>query len=276
MDYVEVTYVVKPLQPYSEILISRLAEAGFDSFEETDTGFKAYVEGKSFSDNILQNIELFEDEENVEVSYSVKKIDNTNWNQVWESNFTPVLIDDCYIRAPFHEKKEGCKYELLIEPKMSFGTGHHETTSLMVRWLLEIDFKGKKVLDMGCGTGVLAILAEKRGAIDVMAIDNYIYAYENTIENIERNNCKNIKAVLGDATALGDEEYDVVIANITKNILIEDMHAYDKVLKKDGFLLLSGFFADDKQQLLDRAKDFGLKYSGEKTEKEWMSLCLKK
>jgi ribosomal protein L11 methyltransferase len=273
MDYVEVTYVITPKDPWADIIIAQLGEIGFDSFEETDEGFKGYIEGKLFNEAELNNIEAVRDNSEVKINYTVKKIDDTNWNEVWESNFEPVHIDDCYIRAPFHEKKEGITYELIIEPKMSFGTGHHETTSLMVKWLLELDMKGKTVLDMGCGTGVLAILASKKGASKLTAIDNYIYAYENTVENIERNACRNIEVILGDATALGKQKYDIIIANITRNVLLEDMESYSNVLNKDGLILFSGFFSIDKSLIEDKATSLGLTYVGEKLEKEWMSLC---
>ncbi len=277
MDYVEVTYTLSPRDPWTDILISMLAEIGFDSFEETETGFKAYITGKEFDEDKLQDIIPNELKEAGDYSYIVKNINNQNWNEVWESNFEPVLIDNkCYIRAPFHESKPNIDYEILIEPKMSFGTGHHETTSLMVSWLREVDFNGKTVLDMGCGTGVLAILAEKRGASKITAIDNYIYAYENTLENIERNSCKNITTVLGDAEVLGKESFDVVIANITKNILIEDMDKYYEVLNMGGLLFLSGFFESDKHQLEAKASELNLKFVGVKFEKDWASLCFEK
>ncbi|MBS4014077.1 MAG: 50S ribosomal protein L11 methyltransferase [Bacteroidetes bacterium] len=276
MDYVEVTYIVAPKDPWADILIAQLADIGFDSFEETENGFKGYIEGKLFSEDAIKEASQFSDNPKVDISYNVKKIDDTNWNQVWESNFEPVHIEDCYIRAPFHEEKKGITYELIIEPKMSFGPGHHETTSLMVKWLLEIDFKDKTVLDMGCGTGVLAILAEKRGAKTLTAIDNYIYAYENTIENVERNNCKNIEVILGDATALGKQKFDIIIANITRNVLLEDMESYSKVLNQSGLILFSGFFSIDKSLIEDKATSLGLEHVGEKLEKEWISLCFKK
>ncbi len=274
MDYVEVTFNLFPRQPWADILIAQLADIGFDSFEETDSGFKAYIEGSGFDENELKDVipEILKKEG--KYTYKVKTINDENWNQVWESNFEPVLIDDkCYIRAPFHESNPEVAYEIIIEPKMSFGTGHHETTSLMVKWLFEIDLKGKTALDMGCGTGVLAILASKLGASKITAIDNYIYAYENTIENVERNFCKNINTVLGDASALGKEKFDVIIANITKNVLLDDMEKYDSVLNKGGVILFSGFFDDDKNQIEAKASDLGLAYKGIKNEKEWASLC---
>lgn len=274
MDYVEVTFNLFPRQPWADILIAQLADIGFDSFEETDSGFKAYIEGSGFDENELKDVipEILKKEG--KYTYKVKTINDENWNQVWESNFEPVLIDDkCYIRAPFHESNPDVAYEIIIEPKMSFGTGHHETTSLMVKWLFEIDLKGKTALDMGCGTGVLAILASKLGASKITAIDNYIYAYENTIENVERNFCKNINTVLGDASALGKEKFDVIIANITKNVLLDDMEKYDSVLNKGGVILFSGFFDDDKNQIEAKASDLGLAYKGIKNEKEWASLC---
>ncbi len=277
MNYVEVTCSLKPQKPYDEIMIAHLADLGFESFQETDSGFKAYISGENFDKENLEAFSPFAEGENVEFSFSIKKINESNWNQIWESNFEPILIGNCYIRATFHTPRKDVDYEIVIEPKMSFGTGHHETTSLMVKWLLEINMQNMNVLDMGCGTGILAILASKRGAESVLAIDNYIYAYENTLENIKRNDCSNIKALSGDASLLdGKQLFDIIIANITKNVLIEDMPHYSNSMNNKGLLLVSGFFDDDKNELIKRAEQFDLSVIGEKAEDKWMSLCFRK
>jgi len=278
MDYVEVTALVDPPQPWSDLLIAEMAEIGFESFEENLKGFKAYIPSADFDEEKLNAINLTEDEtKNVNFSFSVKNIDNENWNQVWESNFEPVDVDNqCYIRAPFHQPKPDYPYEIIIEPKMSFGTGHHETTALVVQWMLETDFMDKHVLDMGCGTGILAILAAKKGANPVLAIDNYPYAWENTLENVARNHTPNIRVELGDATLLGKEPFDIILANITKNVLMEDLEVYASVLKSGGELYISGFFADDMKDITDKAATFGIRALASKQNKEWVAVKLLK
>jgi ribosomal protein L11 methyltransferase len=274
MDYVEVTALVQPIEPWTDLLIAELADIGFESFEENPQGFKAYITSKDFDQGKLDAISLPEDEANeVSFSFTVKHIGNENWNQVWESNFEPVDVDGkCYIRAPFHAPKPGYEYEIIIEPKMSFGTGHHETTSLMVQWGLETSFENKSVLDMGCGTGILAILAAMKGARPVVAIDNYIYAYENTLENIERNQTNEIEVLHGDATLLGEQHFDIILANITRNVLLEDMKTFASVLKPGGMLFISGFFQIDMEELTREASLHGLKYIAHKTNKEWAAV----
>lgn len=278
IPYTEVTAVVEPAQPWSDLLIAELAEIGFESFEENLKGFKAYIPTSQFDADKLQAVSLPEEEaHSVRFTFTVKNIDSQNWNQVWESNFEPVDVDGkCYIRAPFHTAKPDYEWEVVIEPKMSFGTGHHETTSLMVQWMLETSFKGKKVLDMGCGTGILAILAAKMGAAPVQAIDNYPYAWENTLENVERNGTPNIEVLLGDASLLGKEDFDIILANITKNVLLEDIPTFISVLKTGGELYISGFFADDMADLSDLAQRHGMKTLAFKQNKEWVAVRLQK
>lgn len=273
-DYIEVTVVVNPAQPWSDLLIAEMAEIGFESFEETLKGFKAYIPSGEFDEKKLQSLHLPEAEEGeVTFSFSVETINSRNWNKDWESNFDPVDVDGkCYIRAPFHEARQEYAYEILIEPKMSFGTGHHETTTLMVQWMLETEFKTKAVLDMGCGTGILAILAAMKGAAPVLAIDNFPYAYENTLENIEKNGTAHIRAMLGDASFIGGEKFDIILANITKNVLKEDMQTYADVLDKSGLLFISGFFHEDMDELVKLAGSYGLTKAGHKQNKEWVAV----
>jgi ribosomal protein L11 methyltransferase len=276
--YIQVTAVVTPTQPWSDLLIAELAEIGFESFEENLKGFKAYIPVEDFDEEKLKTIALPEGgDEEVSFSFSVETINSRNWNNEWESNFEPVDVDGkCFIRAPFHEEKPNYEYQILIEPKMSFGTGHHETTTLMVQWMLETDFDKKSVLDMGCGTGILAILAAIKGANPVLAIDNFPYAYENTVENIEKNNVTHIRAMLGDASLLGDEKFDVILANITKNVLKEDLARFVDVLQDGGFLFISGFFHEDMDELVALASKKGLSKSGHKQNKEWVAVKFQK
>ncbi len=274
MNYVEIKCDVDPVEPWSEILIAELADIGFESFSEEETGFKAYITACDYRAKAVK--EIFERDRvssPQKLSFEVTKIGSQNWNAVWEGNFEAVTIGQrCHIRAPFHPKQSHTDFDIVIEPKMSFGTGHHETTSLVVEWLIETDVQAKSVLDMGCGTGVLAILAAKKGAKPVTAIDNYLFAYENTIENAERNGIDDMKVLHGDANLLGDDTYDVVIANITRNVLLEDMAAYNKVLRSGGMLFLSGFLSFDKEVIIDEAMSLGLQNGGEKTLKDWVSL----
>lgn len=278
MNYIELKCQLSPTEPWSEILIAELADLGFESFTEEDTGFKAYINACNYRAKAVKELfERFKDAGPEKLSFEVVKIGSRNWNAVWESNFQAITIADrCHIRAPFHQPNPAVEYEIIIEPKMSFGTGHHETTALVVEWLLETDLQGKAVLDMGCGTGVLAILAAKRGASHVTAIDNYLFAYENTIENAERNSISHMRILHGDAGLLCDESFDVIIANITRNVLLEDMAAYVNVLRPGGILLLSGFLAFDKDIIFAEGAGQGLNYAGEKTLKDWVSLKLTK
>ena len=213
MTYLEFNFKVAPVNLGSEILIAELGQIGFESFVENDTGFLAYIPKQDYKDTALEEVQLFNNPE-FKISWKSKVIEQQNWNSQWEKNFDPIKVDNrCIVRAPFHEKEE-VDYEIIIEPKMSFGTGHHETTHMMLQHILDIDFNNLSVLDMGCGTGILAILAEKRGAKTIDAIDIDNWCYLNSIENIERNNCTNITVFQGDASVLENQKYDVIFANI--------------------------------------------------------------
>jgi ribosomal protein L11 methyltransferase len=278
MDYVEVHCRLNPMDPWRDILIAQLAEIGFESFEETLEGFKAFIPALEYREDLLGGtMELPGAGPELEMSYQVQVIGGRNWNQVWESHFDPVWITErLFVRAPFHKPARDAEFEIIIEPKMSFGTGHHETTSLMVEWLLETKLKGKSLLDMGCGTGILAILGAKKGAAPVMAIDNNIYAYENTLENAERNGMSMIDVQHGDTGVLWDDTFDVILANITKNILLEDMGKYLAVLNPKGVMILSGFLEMDKGDIVAHAASLGLHFTGEKRKKDWIAVKLVK
>jgi ribosomal protein L11 methyltransferase len=275
MDYIEIELKVVPREPGSEILCVALCDIGFDSFVDTEEGILAYIPTPSFSETEMKKV-LNQYADEIKAEYSVKAIKGENWNEEWEKNFSPVEINSqCVIRAPFHEAFPNVKYEIIIEPKMSFGTGHHETTALMADFMMDEQFGGitnKTVLDMGCGTGVLAILAAMLGAGEVTAIDNDEWAYENTCENIKVNNYNSIKAALGDAKLLQDKEFDTILANINRNILLSDMAAYAKALKPGGNLLMSGFFNTDTESLKNKAIELGLKPVGQKNLHEWSIL----
>ena len=246
MNYVEVTFVVKPLIPARDILVAELAERGFESFVETDNGLMAYIQEPDFSPEKLENFE-FEVEE---FSSTHQLIQDQNWNAEWEKNFDPIEVDDrIVVRAPFHEKKD-VEFAIVIEPKMSFGTGHHATTFLIMQEMLGMEWTDKDVLDMGCGTAVLAILAEMKGADYIVAIDIDEWAYENSIENVERNNCTRIKCIKGGAEAIGEQSFDIILANINRNILTADAAKYIAAMNPGGEILLSGFYTMDIPVLL--------------------------
>ncbi len=237
-------FKVEPLQPAVEILIAELGYAGFESFVETEEGVTAYIQKEEWNQNILEDIQILNSDE-FDITYTHEDIEQTNWNAEWEKNFNPIVVDDvCAVRAPFHEKFD-TEYDIIIEPKMSFGTGHHETTHMMIQHILQNDFKDKSILDMGCGTAVLAILAEMKGAKPIDAIDIDNWCYLNSLENVERNNCKHISVYEGEASLLKDKNYDIIIANINRNILLQDIATYAKCLNTNGSLFLSGFYEED-------------------------------
>jgi len=274
-DFIELTCEIIPIEPFRDIIISELADLGFDSFEETPVGFKSYiVSNKLDKERTLKVFERFEEDGLKVVDLKFEIIPGTNWNAVWEKNFEPVEIGDkCYVRAPFHAPSDKFAFDVIIEPKMSFGTGHHETTTLIAEWLLEESLKYKTVLDMGCGTGLLAIIAARMGAEKVLAIDNDPNAYENAVENVERNNCPQVSVLLGDSALIGDEVFDLIASNITRNVLLQDMAKYVSVLRPGGKLFMSGFFEYDKQELVLKSEKLGLELIGEKTKNGWLALC---
>ncbi|SDS11041.1 [LSU ribosomal protein L11P]-lysine N-methyltransferase [Formosa sp. Hel1_31_208] len=242
--YIGYYFKVKPLQPAVEILIAELGYAGFESFVETEEGVTAYIQQQDWHSGILDEIHILNSKE-FDITFTFENIEQTNWNAEWEKNFNPIVVDDqCSVRAPFHEIPNTI-YDIIIEPKMSFGTGHHETTHMMIQYILNNDFKEKAVLDMGCGTGVLAILAEMKGAKPIDAIDYDNWCYINSLENIERNKCEHITVLEGDASLLPGRFYDIIIANINRNILLKDLVTYVNALNLNGLLFLSGFYNDD-------------------------------
>lgn len=270
-SYFEYKFIVKPKEPATEILIAELANAGFESFVENETGLLAYIQQKDWNDHIIDNIQILRSKE-FDISYQKNGIEQTNWNKEWETNFEPIQVNEIVsIRAPFH-KDPNLKYDIVIEPKMSFGTGHHETTHMMVQHLIELNLENKKVLDMGCGTGILAIFSELKGAREIDAIDIDEWCYENSIENRHRNECKKINVYQGDATLLVDKKYDIIIANINRNILLMDIKTYAKCLNEKGILLLSGFYEEDIPVIDAEASNFKLKLEKIIERNNWVAL----
>jgi len=272
MIYIGFYFVITPTEPGREILIAELAEVGFESFVEKEDGVSAYILKENWRESLLKDIQILASDE-FKVSYTFNEIEQVNWNSEWEKNFNPIIIDGkVSIRAPFHKKPNHIDYDIVIEPKMSFGTGHHQTTHVMVQHIMELDLKNKRVLDMGCGTGILAVLAEKRGANFIDAIDNDTWCYENSIENIERNNCHNIKTYFGDAALLKDKNYDVIIANINRNILLNDIKYYANCLNESGVLLLSGFYEKDIEIIETETKKCGFELVNFKEKNNWVGV----
>ncbi|CAA0203482.1 Ribosomal protein L11 methyltransferase [Tenacibaculum maritimum] len=269
--YIEYNFIVSPKEPATEILIAELGAAGFESFVENETGVVAYIQKDFWNKEILNDIFILNAGE-FSIKYTQQEIAQTNWNAEWEKNFTPIQVDaKVSIRAPFHENPN-LPYDIVIEPKMSFGTGHHETTHMMVQHLLEMDVAGMKTLDMGCGTGILAIFAEMRGADPIDAIDIDNWCYENSLENIKRNNSKHIAVFEGDSALLNNKKYDLIIANINRNILLMDMEIYTNCLHKEGVLLLSGFYKEDIPVINEEVIKYGLKLDKTLERNNWVAL----
>jgi ribosomal protein L11 methyltransferase len=273
MNYYELLFTTITTEDYQQdLLINALGEIGFDTFEELELGFKAYIPVDAFDEAALIE-QLAPYRELFTFSYEVTLIPQQNWNEVWESNFEPIEIGDkIYVRATFHPAKPEFPYEIVIDPKMAFGTGHHQTTSMMLALMLENEYEGKNVLDMGCGTGILAIMASKLGAVQVTAIDYDPVCYDSTIENAALNHIENIIPLFGSKEVIPNEQYDVILANINRNILLDQMERYAEVLKPDGEIYFSGFYeSPDLDIITDEAAKYGLKYITHKKDKEWVA-----
>lgn len=278
MDYLELSIALTPRDPWSEILTAELAGNGFESFVETEDGILAYGQLELVdAENPLKNTFLETKSNDVEVVINSKIIPQQNWNAVWESDFQPVEVEDYLtIVAPFHDQSAAKGMIIEILPKMSFGTGHHQTTWMMSKALFELKRIPAEVLDMGTGTGVLAFVAERLGAKHVVAVDIEDWSIENTLENAERNNCKTIEAICGDVDVLSGRTFGLILANINKNILKAHMSSYAEMLEKNGTLLLSGFFDTDVDELVTFAEQFGLKKHHVLNKDNWAAIELNK
>lgn len=254
----------------SDTLASHLGELDFDSFVETELGLDAYIPSSKFDPVLLKN-HLTEFSFDEEISFTFDEPEDKNWNEEWEKYFfEPIVVGDlCVIHSSFHKTYPSCKYDITIDPKMSFGTGHHETTSLMLEEILTMHFSGKKVLDMGCGTSVLAILAEKCGSTNITAIDIDDWCTENSLENIQLNGAKHVKVLLGGVELLRDMKFDIILANINRNILLADMQQYTDALTERGELFISGFYTEDIPILEQKATELGLKTVHSKSKNNW-------
>ncbi len=279
MDYLECTFILEPRLPWADILVAELADLGFESFVETTKGIQAYIpKTTDFSlEEIVKQTSLHQSNE-VIVSTSIKEIPHQNWNALWEADFEPVLVkDELAIIAPFHDSNSfSTKYKIIIQPQMSFGTGHHQTTHLMSEFVLEMNSVAKKVLDMGTGTGVLAILAEMKGANEILAVDIEPWSVANTIENANRNQAKHIVGRLGDIDLVIEKDFGLILANINKNVLKAHLPFYSTMLSKNGELCLSGFFSSDVAELTEIAHSLGLELVEQKEKETWAALRFKK
>ncbi len=278
MNYFRVSIKINPFEEWlRDILMAEFTGIGFESFEETGDGFNGYIPEKLLNlkdtDNILEPYC-----NNFTFSISSELIPERNWNEEWEKNyFKPLVVaGECLIRAPFHTEYPNCKYEIVIEPNMAFGTGNHETTSMMLKAILKEELTGKKVLDMGCGTGILGILASMKGASEITAIDIDEWSVKGTTENAKLNGISNIKVKKGDVTLLDIEKYDIIFANIHKNVLLQDMYIYNNSLNPGGKLLMSGIYLNDLLDIKSKASELNLKFQYYQEKNNWIAVAFSK
>lgn len=278
MQYIQVTFSFTAIEEYQQdLLISELAEIGFNTFEDTENGFSAFIDYDSYGQQKLADA-LLQFEGAFEYNFTVTEIAAENWNEEWEKNFEPLIIDEsCYVRATFHPAQPQYKYEIVIDPKMAFGTGHHQTTTMMMRYILETDVAGKVILDMGCGTGILAILVAKKGAAVVTAIDNDDVCYLSTLENSALNTIENITAACGGKEVIPERANDIILANINRNILLDQIPVYAKVLKSGGDIFFSGFYeSPDLDMIKEACEQLGMQYVDHKKIADWVAAHFKK
>lgn len=260
-----------------EILYAKLSQIGFEGFVEGEDDIQAYIEEQLFSSQEFNRLIDELASLNIKVQYHYHKTEDQNWNEEWEKKFSPVVVDEgVLIRAPFHGASADLKYTIVIEPKMSFGTGHHHTTRLMIKEMGRLKLEGKSLLDMGCGTGVLGIYGCLKGALRVLGVDFDQWAYENALENVERNRASCMEVRLGDVGVLGQEKFDIILANITRNTLVRDMTEYTKHLIDEGRILISGILAEDAQYVLNEAYRCGMHHENTEEECNWMMLSFVK
>ena len=275
MDFIELT--VEAPRELADILVAELAEVGFDTFEDNDAGFCAYTTEEAFNPDAVAEI-VSRYLGLGELNYSHRVITRQNWNAEWEKNFQPLVIAErVSVRAPFHPQPAGVDYDIVIMPRMSFGTGHHETTALMIENQLDVSHSGLRVLDMGTGTGILAIMAEMLGARQVLAVDTEPWTVENARDNAADNHCHGIECRLGGVETLAHEApFDLVLANINRNVLLEDMHEYARLLPSGRPILFSGFYEEDLAQITAEAARCGLRYQRHRTLRSWVSAFFEK
>lgn len=278
MKYIQVTFSFSAIEAYQQdLLIADLGDIGFNTFEEVAGGFLAFTDLNAYSEDQLKDV-LKQFEGEFECNYTVSEIEGKNWNEEWEKNFEPLIINDqCYVRATFHEAQPAYEYEIVVDPKMAFGTGHHQTTTMMMQYILETDVKDKEILDMGCGTAILAILAAKKGASKLLAIDNDEVCYLSAVENAALNGITNLDALCGGKEVIPNAAFDIILANINRNILLDQIPVYAKVLKAHGSIFFSGFYeSPDLEMIKEACEPFGMSYVNHKKIGEWVAACFKK
>lgn len=277
MEYIEVRFKLKPVDPWADLLADELAGIGFESFVTEEDGLSAYCSEEEYDEDAMLALDLLTTDNPFAFSYTSKRYESQNWNEEWEKNFSPINVDNqVYVRASFHEADASIPIELLIDPKMSFGTGHHQTTFLMISKMLKLNFEGLQVLDMGTGTGVLAILASKLGAKHIVAVDNNEWAYKNTNENLEKNGVSNCTNLHGEEDVVGDGPFDIILANITKNVIKAQLPMYAQWLVSGGELLVSGVLKYDAPEVIELAKEQGLNLYDENYKDDWSMLAFRK
>lgn len=273
MDYIQVSFSFPAIEEYQQdLLIADLADHGFNTFQDTADGFVAFIDAATYKASELKDL-MGQYEGEFQYSYAVTEIAGKNWNEEWEKNFEPLLISDqCYVRATFHQPQPQYAYEIVIDPKMAFGTGHHQTTTMMIQYLLPADVKGRTVLDMGCGTAILAILAAKKGAATVVAIDYDEVCYQSTIENAALNGVTHIEAFCGSKEVIPAMDFDLILANINRNILLDQIPSYAAVLKAGGSIFFSGFYESPDLDMIKAAcEPFGISYVDHKKIGDWVA-----
>ena len=273
--YIVFKFVIAPVYPGNEILVAQLSNLGFEGFIEKSDGIEAYIMDKYYKESLLEEVQILRNTK-FSIQFSFKKVEPINWNSKWESSYDPVIVNNkCIVKAPFHQTF-GYDYEIIIHPKMSFGTGHHETTNMMIQLILDNQLLNKSILDVGCGTAILSILAEKRGAQSIYAVDIDEWSYENSLENIKLNKCKKINIFKGDIYLVKHKKFDVIMANINRNILLEQIPQYVSCLNDDGFLFLSGFFEDDVSKFKLKIASLNLTLCSKISKNGWVAIKLKK
>tara|TARA_B100000886_G_C20417864_1_gene490072 strand:+ start:165 stop:971 length:807 start_codon:yes stop_codon:yes gene_type:complete len=267
--------VIAPVYPGNEILVAQLSNLGFEGFIEKSDGIEAYIMDKYYKESLLEEVQILRNTK-FSIQFSFKKVEPINWNSKWESSYDPVIVNNkCIVKATFHQTF-GYDYEIIIHPKMSFGTGHHETTNMMIQLILDNQLLNKSILDVGCGTAILSILAEKRGAQSIHAVDTDEWSYENSLENTKLNKCKKINIFKGDIFLVKHKKFDVIMANINRNILLEQIPQYVSCLNDDGFLFLSGFFEDDISKFKLKIASLNLTLCSKISKNGWVAIKLKK
>ena len=273
MQYIQVTFQFSSIEEYQQdLLIDELGSIGYTTFEDVPGGFAAFIDLDSYDADQLETI-VSELDPALNCTTTAAEIAAENWNEEWEKNFEPLIISNqCYVRATFHQPRPEFTYEIVIDPKMAFGTGHHQTTTMMMEYLLEADVKDKLVLDMGCGTGILAILASKLGAGNLVAIDNDDVCYQSTLENTSLNHITNMEAACGGKEVIPAKEFDLILANINRNILLDQIPVYAKVLKAGGDIYFSGFYeSPDLDMIKSACSEFSMEYINHKKIGDWVA-----